>query len=495
MFYDPVITEFLRTCVMAGLKIAVVGKEGAQEIEDKLRSFGDQAEIIRADHQAGIEADVFILLEGGLITAICDLENAIFTLSAGDGQNRDASRLMPTGLRPNFMDKLEAVGIHLPPTVFGIGSQRPKMDDKPSPLPPPPAENQPAPPSGGAADFDDFDDEEESAAQDQFGSVSRPEVPKMEEKPSDVITIPAPTPLGKSEARETGEMAEPEPMESTEREKKRELPTAEEKPAPEHVLFSLYHPKEAAATQWYTLLAYIHLESVRDSVQKNAQKFADEMGGDLRGISSRKSAQLTRGTEVRFMPSAEGIEFNPQAQTVIWKEDFERVNFRFRASADLIGEPCFGEMAIYVGPLEIATLRFSIFISEMAVAQPEQATVQAEMYHQIFASYSHQDAAIVKACEKAFKAIGYDVLIDYQSLRSGEAWSDALEKLIDQADIFQLFWSPQSSTSDHVRREWEYALTKQQGSFIRPVYWVEPMPPVPDKLAHLHFKFLPDLGS
>jgi len=33
-------------------------------------------------------------------------------------------RLRPTGLRPKFMDKIEASGIHLPPSIFGIGERR-----------------------------------------------------------------------------------------------------------------------------------------------------------------------------------------------------------------------------------------------------------------------------------------------------------------------------------------------------------------------------------
>ncbi|MGZ9221111.1 MAG: CpaF family protein [Anaerolineales bacterium] len=33
-------------------------------------------------------------------------------------------RLRPTGLRPKFMDKLEAAGINLPPSIFGIGERR-----------------------------------------------------------------------------------------------------------------------------------------------------------------------------------------------------------------------------------------------------------------------------------------------------------------------------------------------------------------------------------
>jgi pilus assembly protein CpaF len=32
--------------------------------------------------------------------------------------------LRPTGLRPRFMDKLEAADVHLPPAIFGAGRGR-----------------------------------------------------------------------------------------------------------------------------------------------------------------------------------------------------------------------------------------------------------------------------------------------------------------------------------------------------------------------------------
>jgi len=32
-------------------------------------------------------------------------------------------RLRPTGLRPKFMVKIEASGIHLPASIFGVGDR------------------------------------------------------------------------------------------------------------------------------------------------------------------------------------------------------------------------------------------------------------------------------------------------------------------------------------------------------------------------------------
>ena len=65
--------------------------------------------------------------------------------------------------------------------------------------------------------------------------------------------------------------------------------------------------------------------------------------------------------------------------------------------------------------------------------------------------------------------------------------------MIVNADVFQLFWSTNSIESDFVRQEWEFALNLGRPSFIRPVYWEEPMPErteiglPPASLRALHF--------
>jgi pilus assembly protein CpaF len=43
---------------------------------------------------------------------------------AGYEEGRVIGRLRPTGIRPKFMEKIEAAGIHLPPTIFGMGDRR-----------------------------------------------------------------------------------------------------------------------------------------------------------------------------------------------------------------------------------------------------------------------------------------------------------------------------------------------------------------------------------
>lgn len=65
------------------------------------------------------------------ITEVSGMEGDVITMTdlfifeqTGIENGKVVGRLRPTGLRPKFMDKLEASGIHLPPSIFGIGERR-----------------------------------------------------------------------------------------------------------------------------------------------------------------------------------------------------------------------------------------------------------------------------------------------------------------------------------------------------------------------------------
>ena len=65
------------------------------------------------------------------ITEVSGMEGDVITTTdififeqTGFENGKVLGRLRPTGLRPKFMDKIEASGIHLPPTIFGVGSRQ-----------------------------------------------------------------------------------------------------------------------------------------------------------------------------------------------------------------------------------------------------------------------------------------------------------------------------------------------------------------------------------
>ncbi len=65
------------------------------------------------------------------IAEISGMEGEVITMmdiflfeQTGIENGQIVGRLRPTGLRPKFMDRIDAAGIHLPPSIFGIGERR-----------------------------------------------------------------------------------------------------------------------------------------------------------------------------------------------------------------------------------------------------------------------------------------------------------------------------------------------------------------------------------
>jgi pilus assembly protein CpaF len=65
------------------------------------------------------------------VTEISGMESEIITMTdifqfeqTGIENGQIVGKLRPTGLRPKFMDRIEAAGIHLPASIFGIGERR-----------------------------------------------------------------------------------------------------------------------------------------------------------------------------------------------------------------------------------------------------------------------------------------------------------------------------------------------------------------------------------
>ncbi|KAF0108612.1 MAG: pilus assembly protein CpaF [Anaerolineaceae bacterium] len=65
------------------------------------------------------------------VTEVSGMEGDVITMTdvfvfeqTGIEDGKVVGRIRPTGLRPKFMDKIEASGIHLPPSIFGVGERR-----------------------------------------------------------------------------------------------------------------------------------------------------------------------------------------------------------------------------------------------------------------------------------------------------------------------------------------------------------------------------------
>jgi tetratricopeptide (TPR) repeat protein len=258
------------------------------------------------------------------------------------------------------------------------------------------------------------------------------------------------------------------------------------------VHFSAFYPRVIPVRTTRTLVVYVHTPDELPAVRAKARKFQDEMGDVTPNeVTTAAVRQIPPGTYLTIVPACDGIEFNPPYVRLKWGGKEERAVFAFEADDRLTGSAVNGEIDIYLEMLNIATLRLAFLCDEAGKAtpdDPQEAT--AALYERIFASYSHADTAVVEACRRAYVALGMDVLIDSEDLRSGELFTPALMGMIEEANVFQLFWSDRAAQSEFVRKEWMHALNLNRApGFIRPVRWERPLTPAPAELDGLGIHF------
>jgi hypothetical protein len=289
-----------------------------------------------------------------------------------------------------------------------------------------------------------------------------------------------------------------------------------EKPLATHedVVFTVYKPKVVPPGVWVPLLAFAHLEdlpeekrrpdepSIREQVQEQAEAALGERLSEYTDDSEDASQGIPPEAEITFVPLIPGFRFNPPQATFLFLEAIQKEEFRMQAPPDLDGQTVRGRLSVYWGHILLAELNLKIRVDSqvrqaVAAREPETERASTRPYRYIFASYSHKDTNIVREFESRIESLGDRYLIDQKDLRSGEVWSERLQGMIREADVFQLFWSRNAMQSPFVEKEWRYALALGRESFIRPVYWEDPLPELPEKnlppedLRRLHFYLFP----
>tara|TARA_R110002096_G_scaffold67332_6_gene163325 strand:+ start:6357 stop:9044 length:2688 start_codon:yes stop_codon:yes gene_type:complete len=274
---------------------------------------------------------------------------------------------------------------------------------------------------------------------------------------------------------------------------------------PENVQFTTYRPKSLPADVWSQMLVFTHLDDKPIDAPANAAHPVEEVraqAGDVLGekisqyLDTTKDSSLAipREAEIRLVPHVPGVRFNPPSRSFFWVRgvNVHKEEFQLRPIGSGATEAA-GSLSIYLGSLMVAEVPLRFQITPAGVSLPsevEQVSDSAALYRRIFPSYSRQDLAIVEQIENYGKTLGDRYLRDLLELRAGEAWHPQLMNLIEEADVFQLFWSSNSRQSDVVMQEYRHALSLRRQNFIRPTYWEMPMPVAPRELSSIHFQAL-----
>jgi hypothetical protein len=269
------------------------------------------------------------------------------------------------------------------------------------------------------------------------------------------------------------------------------------------VQFTVYRPRVARPERTERLVAFAHKSEEYEEdgrlVDPAAEvaRLAEEVLGDLSGqvtTTQDADAPIVRGDVLRLVPVVPGVRFNPVALEFQWLRGVHREVFEFMAGRELDGQTVTGRLSVYVGLRLVADVTLRIRVDSTAGDSAQEAS-RGRVYGKVFPSYSHQDAVVVAQIAAAAQTLGHEYLRDVDQLRAGQDWQRELERYIEQADVFQLFWSPASMMSPHVHHEWDYALSLNRPDFVRPVYWQEPRPSAPPNLPppeldRLHFAYL-----
>jgi hypothetical protein len=256
----------------------------------------------------------------------------------------------------------------------------------------------------------------------------------------------------------------------------------------ERVKFTSAYPGRIVRDTDYSLRVYLHIESQLPEVLARLERIADQFGTYPRKGDVETNQRIPIGTRLEVTPRIHSICVNPPQQPATWTGFLEELGFRIHyAGAELHPPPCSGFIDISTDGLLLAQIPVSIQV-ETGKDRVEQRTV--EMMSRVFASYSHKDESIVRACKAVYRGLGIQLFVDKDDILSGQVWRDVLRQSIANHDLFQLFWSLPAAESDEVANEWKLAkevATSRSTDFIRPLFWTLPMPEPPVPLKDLHF--------
>lgn len=104
-------------CLMAGMDLPVraIREQVASAIDvivQQERMRDGTRKVVTVTEVSGMEGDVITMTD-------------IFTFEqTGVEAGKVIGKIRPTGLRPKFMDQIDAAGINLPPSIFGVGERR-----------------------------------------------------------------------------------------------------------------------------------------------------------------------------------------------------------------------------------------------------------------------------------------------------------------------------------------------------------------------------------
>jgi hypothetical protein len=249
-------------------------------------------------------------------------------------------------------------------------------------------------------------------------------------------------------------------------------------------------PREVAPEVWDRLLVFIALNTAEATalVEVTAAERLQRRSDQFRSARAPTRKTLKPGTRFTISPNLPGFRFDPVSITTGWTSDVQCHEFRVRAEDSSPGRAARGQITILEGPLLRGEIPLTVLVRQVRQRTPDWSHFTDERvvaFRDTFPAYSTRDKLVERACETAMAAGGDRFVSDVRKVRAeAKEANPKLLELIEQADVFQLFWSKNAAESQQVEREWRHALTLRvtRPNLIRLVYWTAEPYPIPADL-------------
>lgn len=199
------------------------------------------------------------------------------------------------------------------------------------------------------------------------------------------------------------------------------------------------------------------------------------------------AVKVKEGVKVKIQLSSPDIPIEDNIEEQEWAGEYLIFNFAVMLPEKYAKRQVLFTATVYIDDVIATRLKF---IAKCWSLRQQKIKVTQEDVPSAFVSYASQDrnrvAMIIQGMQKARPDM--DIFFDVESLRSGEAWEEALWSEIDQRDILFLCWSHNAAESPWVAREWKYCYEQKGAEAIEPIPLEPPSScPPPEELKSKHF--------
>lgn len=266
------------------------------------------------------------------------------------------------------------------------------------------------------------------------------------------------------------------------------------RPKSDAVVCTVFAPRECPPGDMSLLQVVMHTPEQEEEAARLARE-SDPAALPRGAVEVDES--LPRGESVRLQFTAKDVEVYEPSAEVIWDGSPQAVQFvaHIPEESRSAKRTALATLLLFRESIPVAHLKFVLRIKETAANVTNSTSAvakQFQSFRRAYLCYSSEDRVEVLRRAQMLSSMGVSVFMDALNLEPGQDWRDGIRRVIEQSDVFFLFWSEAASRSAEVLSEVEYALHLKGGDPDKPPHIIPialslPMPPPPPELASLHF--------